>query len=47
MRGREVGTAPPLIPTGSAFRRVQGRNVIAGQNISGGTVNNNFYGGKE
>lgn len=46
MGEREVGTAPPSIPAGSAFGWVQGRNVIAGQNISGRTVNNNFHGGK-
>ena len=46
MEEREVGTAPPSIPMDSAFGRVQGRNVIAGQNISGGTVNFNFHGGK-
>ena len=46
MAEREVGTALPSIPVGSAFGRVQGRNVIAGQNISGGTVNFNFHRGK-
>jgi hypothetical protein len=45
MGEREVGTAPS-IPTGFSFGRVQGRNVIAGQNITGGTVNFNFHGGK-
>ncbi len=46
MAEREVDTAPQPIPVGSAFGRVQGRNVIAGQNISGGTVSFNFHGGK-
>ncbi|KAL2168367.1 hypothetical protein VTG60DRAFT_7345 [Thermothelomyces hinnuleus] len=45
MGEREVGAASPSIPTGSAFGPIQGRNVIAGQNISGGTVINNFSGG--
>ncbi|KAK4246078.1 hypothetical protein C7999DRAFT_42471 [Corynascus novoguineensis] len=40
----EVVTAPHTIPTRSAFGQVQGRNVIAGQNILGGTVNFNFHG---
>ncbi|KAG7291468.1 hypothetical protein NEMBOFW57_001487 [Staphylotrichum longicolle] len=47
MGEHEVGTTPPSIPTGSAFGRVQGRNVIAGQSISGGTVNFNFHAGKD
>jgi hypothetical protein len=46
MGEREVGTAQQSIPTGSAFGRVQGHNIIAGQNISGGTVSFNFHGGK-
>jgi hypothetical protein len=46
MGEREVGTAPLSIPRGPAFGRVQGRNVIAGQNISGGTNYFNFHGGK-
>ncbi|KAL2138203.1 hypothetical protein VTI28DRAFT_7276 [Corynascus sepedonium] len=46
MSEREVDTAPPSIPTGSAFGPIQGDNVIAGQNVSGGTVNNNFVNNK-
>ncbi|KAK4249691.1 NACHT domain-containing protein [Corynascus novoguineensis] len=42
MSERELDAAPPSIPTGNAFGPIQGDNVIAGQNISGGTVNNNF-----
>ncbi|KAL2192736.1 NACHT domain-containing protein [Corynascus similis CBS 632.67] len=37
----------PSIPVTAAFRQVQGRNVIAGQNISGGMVNINFHGESE
>ena len=43
----EVVTAPHSIPTRSGFGQVQGRNVIAGQNILGGTVNFNFHGGNQ
>ncbi|KAK4251068.1 NACHT domain-containing protein [Corynascus novoguineensis] len=44
MSEREVGALLPPIPTGSTFERIQGHNVIAGQNNSAGTVINNFYG---
>ncbi|KAK4242985.1 NACHT domain-containing protein, partial [Corynascus novoguineensis] len=46
MGEHEVGAAPPSIPTGPAFGPIHGDNVIAGQNISGGTVINNFHGGE-
>ncbi len=44
----EVHPAGIIIPTaGTRFESIQGHNIIAGQQNSGGTVTNNFYGSRQ
>jgi hypothetical protein len=41
----EVDPAGLPMPTAAGFESIQGQNILAGQQVFGGTVTNNFHGG--